>query len=210
MDFKNKFIRYHPDITFEIFQLIWDKLESLGLRNISLTTPRQEEYHFFKGDFNFIEKPDKDASTFYICGSTHDENYTEITVEEFLGYNPFSNSKEIDWSKASTQELLDEAKRRYPIGTKFVSLDDNSEIREVKEFDSKTPISFYKSQSTRRRSSLDIRSTMFQFENCCSNPSVFSNGKWADIIQETINLDYPTENTDPIEKSKKVTELFYL
>lgn len=41
---------------------------------------------------------------------------------------------EIDWTKATKEELLSEAKRRYPIGTKFIGMTSNIEIAEIDPF----------------------------------------------------------------------------
>ena len=56
----------------------------------------------------------------FSCYSNTD-SYTKTTVEEILGYNPFIKETipSKDWNKVTEEELLEEAKRRYPIGCKI-------------------------------------------------------------------------------------------
>ena len=91
MDFKDKFIRYHPDITFEIFQLIWNKLLELNWSNQNEKN-QSKIYEDFASDCQYLEESSC-ANKFNVYGEDcHDESFTEITVEEFLEYNPFIKS----------------------------------------------------------------------------------------------------------------------
>ena len=123
MDFKDKFIRYHTDITFEIFQLIWDKLHSSGWKHMMDQTIENSFKLFSQGyiisqssflnEFNFYLNPDK--------------RYTEITVEEFLGCNPFN--------KLTNQSV--ESNKEYPEYYEFIG--NNSSFTKGKIYKIKNP-----------------------------------------------------------------------
>ena len=84
MPLQEKYLKYRPEITLEIFTLIWGKLIDLGFKpaheNIS------EEFGHFKNEHNSL-----------IIGSNVFNTYTpncivrekETTVQEILGYDPF-------------------------------------------------------------------------------------------------------------------------
>lgn len=84
MPLTNKFLRYTPEITLEIFTLIWEKLIDLGFRPTHENTSK--EFGYFKDEHNYL-----------IIGSNVFNIYTpncivsekEITVQEILGYDPF-------------------------------------------------------------------------------------------------------------------------
>jgi hypothetical protein len=78
--------------------------------------------------------------------------------------------------------LIAEAKRRgYKEGTKFKSyFDDGNKIRTIEKYDRKTPIKFYYTKNTD-----SLRSAMYtNYGEFCSNPSVYQDGQWAEIIKD--------------------------
>jgi hypothetical protein len=103
--------------------------------------------------------------------------------ETVAGENGYGNSKVFfEHFKPSTKEdyLLQEAKRRYPKGTKFKSGADNDRIRTVKEYGAYTPIEFYWCTSYGEPC---IRSAMYNPSDFCSNPCVYVDGQWAEIVK---------------------------
>lgn len=114
---EGKYLEYSPEITFDIFKLVWDKLISLGYKS-SNSLSAEYRYDEFKGKYPYFREP-KDRPLALNCfGTSH--NFKETTVQEILGYNPFIKETTTvkDWNKATEEELLEEAKRRYPIGCK--------------------------------------------------------------------------------------------
>lgn len=78
-------------------------------------------------------------------------------------------------------DLLAEAKRRYPIGTKFISeFDDSGAIREIYPFDLNKGVSFeFEGDNIRIENGISISRTYG-----CSNPLIYKNGKWAEIVSK--------------------------
>jgi predicted transcriptional regulator len=134
MDFKDKFIRYHPDITFEIFELIWDKLHSMGYKDIA-GTDINSRFKIFRNR-NYL-KLSSNAPNYFNTYKEIRSQYTEITIEEFLGYNPFikSNNQPIakykigdtlkttndGWQYSDTGINTKEAIGFMPSGESFIS-----------------------------------------------------------------------------------------
>jgi hypothetical protein len=86
-----KYLKYKPEITFEIFQKVWDKLVENGWRcDFSLTS----EYNNFEGGFPILMNGN-DSGKFgvYVIECIRAKD-SEITVEEILGYNPFETKSE--------------------------------------------------------------------------------------------------------------------
>ena len=80
---KNKYLKYNPSITFEIFEKIYDKLIGQGWNT---SVPKHTLYSQFSGGTwpYIVNNREKE---FY---SRHNSNnQTEITVQELLGYDPF-------------------------------------------------------------------------------------------------------------------------
>lgn len=141
--FKEKYLEYEPKITLEIFTLVWNRLIELGYKSFARATI-EERYGEFKGFCNYF-RTTRDHPNEFNCYN-NGLPYTKTTVEEILGYNPFikETKPSKDWSKATEEELLEEAKRRYPIGCKVkliglnVGGDFGNEVRFTKH-------SFYRS-----------------------------------------------------------------
>jgi hypothetical protein len=111
MPLTNKYLKYSPEITLEIFTKIWDKLLDCEWTNTEATNV-VEEYEAFSNEYPYLSP--QSNKTFYSI-ENYPNNHKETTVQELLGYDPFVK----DWSKASKEELLIEAGHRYPIGTKY-------------------------------------------------------------------------------------------
>lgn len=112
--FKEKYLEYESKITLEIFTLVWNKLIELSYKSFNNATI-EKGYDEFKGRYRYFRTLQEHPNEFSCYNSTG--SYTETTVEEILGYNPFikETKPSKDWSKATEEELLEEAKRRYPI-----------------------------------------------------------------------------------------------
>jgi hypothetical protein len=89
--------------------------------------------------------------------------------------------------------LIAEAKKRgfYDIGNKFISsISDNCKKREIRPYNTQGEISYIFDDN-----GLWCDEGMATFNKFCSNPYIFKDGKWAEIIQEeTIKIgEYPIE-----------------
>ena len=123
--FKEKYLKYSPEITFDIFKLVWDKL--IGLRYLSHNSISIEDrYEEFKGKYPYFREHSYRPLEFNCYAETKD--FKETTVQEILGYNPFIKEATTakDWNKVTEEELLEEAKRRYPIGCKVKLIKHNT------------------------------------------------------------------------------------
>jgi hypothetical protein len=88
------------------------------------------------------------------------------------------------------ERLLEEALKRYPVGTKFKSVCDGDRVREIQPYhEGDSLIWKVNSDLTEIRSDNGIKT----FDEFCSNPTIYENGKWAEIVEETVI---------PIEPSK--------
>ena len=93
--------------------------------------------------------------SFYI-----EENYQILSFKKWCDLNGYSMEK--DWTKASKEELLEEAKRRYPIGTKYKSAYDGKADGEITSNKFKYDANYH---------------AIYH-----SEIYVYFNGKWAEII----------------------------
>lgn len=86
------------------------------------------------------------------------------------------------------EELLAEAKRKYPVGTVFVSWDDDNRHRTVNLYPGEKEITWYWCQNP----SLCIRNDngMKTEGVFCSNPHVYKDGKWAEIISKPESKEF--------------------
>jgi len=83
MPLTNKFLRYSPEITLDIFTLVWNKLIECGLRPVHKLENAWKE---FSGNYNyFFSYCDNQPNQFELVGP----GFTETTVQEILGYDPF-------------------------------------------------------------------------------------------------------------------------
>ena len=104
------------------------------------------------------------------------ENYTEITSEQFKKYVLKQENGEKDWTKATVEERLAEAKRRYPEGTKFKTATESSE-------------NIYTSDGNA------ISWTYIYPDAIGNNPGqglFYANGKWAEIVPEPEKVSHPS------------------
>jgi hypothetical protein len=79
-------------------------------------------------------------------------------------------------SLMSDRELIAEAKRRYPVGTYFISPDDNNAVRKVELYTGNTTIEWKVDPSGKVRCENGMGGPF------CSNPHVYYKGKWAEIV----------------------------
>ena len=100
--------------------------------------------------------------------------------------------KTLTTEQTEKERLLAEALRRYPVGTKFKSVCDGNRVREIQPYNEEESLIWKVNLSlTEVRSDNGIKT----FGEFCSNPTIYENGKWAEIVEETV---IPTEP----EKSK--------
>ena len=85
MPLTGKYLKYKPEITLEIFTLIYKKL--LKHKLISNLDYIKSDYPNFSSQFNFLKIPMNGKTVG--CYSQNYENYKETTVQEILGYDPF-------------------------------------------------------------------------------------------------------------------------
>ena len=86
MPLKNKYLKYQPEITLEIFTLIYNKLINSGWTEYS-NKIIEVSYSQFKTQYNYLtHQQDKTFNT-HVC--PYEKKYAETTVQEILGYDPF-------------------------------------------------------------------------------------------------------------------------
>lgn len=83
MPLTNKYLLYSPEITFEIFEKVWNKLIELGWKHSCYCKIKQTYEEFL---FRGYLRDDK-SKTFFPY--SHITNEIETTVQDILGYNPF-------------------------------------------------------------------------------------------------------------------------
>lgn len=93
MPLTNKYLRYTPEITFEVFEKIWDKLLEYGwASNAGYTI--QDRWREFSGDYQGFQSVNPTTKKFF-TGSIPDNmmGVTETTVDEILNFSkPTENS----------------------------------------------------------------------------------------------------------------------
>lgn len=111
-----------------------------------------------------------------------------------------------DFRELSEKELIAEAYRRYPIGTKFKSPDDKGAIREVKPYGNNSTVIWALDRHKKLRTDNGMFNDIFDDrgrKTFCSNPHIYHEGVWAEIVQETSMPGYPVTTQDayfPTEK----------
>lgn len=152
--FKNKYLKYDPSITFEIFEKVYDKLIDQGW---SSSVPKDTLYNQFSGGFwpYIVNTKDNDFYSNYISGT----GKTKTTVQEILGYDPVPK----DWTKATEEELIAECERRYPTGSVIKSVQNRTYTLKGKDF--------YQS----------AQGSIFAYRELCEIYSPSKN-KWAEIV----------------------------
>ena len=112
------------------------------------------------------------------------EHYQLATLDDL--YNP-------EFIKDEREELLEEAKRRYPAGTRFI-YEDNT-YTSTDEFWS----------SVMGLHVIPPENEWDQSESSCSDPFVYKDGQWAEIVQENNEEKYPT--IGKIAQENRIQEL---
>ena len=85
MPLTGKYLKYSPEITLEIFTLIYNKLEDSGFQSIK----KSENYKYFSQSHNFLVNT---KGNYYFTRDKYSSDLdgkTETTVQEILGYDPF-------------------------------------------------------------------------------------------------------------------------
>ena len=100
--FRRRYLKYSPEITLEIFTLVWNKLIEAGWQCSALNLSGEYNY-FIRPDWGYLVN--SNSGKWFAVSASYSKGHTEITVQEILGYDPW---------KATEEELLEEAKRRYP------------------------------------------------------------------------------------------------
>lgn len=85
MPLKGKYLKYSPEITLEIFTLVWDKLIELGFKS-KYNNNLPNEFNSFIDKHNYLIIKDGIFNT-YLKSCIYDNK--ETTVQEILGYDPF-------------------------------------------------------------------------------------------------------------------------
>ena len=85
MTLANKYLRYSPEITLEIFELVWNKLIESGFKS-KYNNKLYSEFKAFKNRHNYLVIDD---TYFNTVMSFCVINELETTVQEILGYDPF-------------------------------------------------------------------------------------------------------------------------
>jgi hypothetical protein len=106
------------------------------------------------------------------------------------------------------EELLKEAKRRYPLNTRIIDFNKTKKgkdiIRIVKEFDSVTPIEFYIVDDF--EGGFNIHTAMYCLDvkgrYVSSNPTVYENGKWVEIVKDDTILELKDKLDKEIDSVK--------
>lgn len=83
----NKYLKYSPEITLEIFKLVWNKLIDSGINAQQGNDSVEREYALFSSKFSFLRLELEYTGLFGAYTRTHD--CKETTVQEILGYDPF-------------------------------------------------------------------------------------------------------------------------
>lgn len=85
MDFRNKYLKYKPEITFDIFEKIWNKLVADGWN--PAFAEKKAEYNYFSTDHFYLQQEAINSDLF--GAHTQSSGLSETTVQEILGYDPF-------------------------------------------------------------------------------------------------------------------------
>ena len=91
MPLKGKYLKYKPEITIEIFKLIYQKLFENKL--VDSLDYVDGEYKFFSTSFNILKLPT--GANRVGCYAQNWELFKETTVQEILGYDPFEKKEYI-------------------------------------------------------------------------------------------------------------------
>lgn len=135
-----------------------------------------------KYTFQFIKLEDNNL---YVNQYTL-KGYTEQDFKSQWDFSYNTNFKKITEQEAkgmeTKEDLLEEAKRRYPIGTKFISLvpEDANMIREIKPYQGRDTVEFSTTNNVVR-----CKNGIYNGNGGCSHPYIYRDGKWAEIVEVT-------------------------
>jgi hypothetical protein len=107
----NKYLKYRPEITLEIFTLVWNKLFANGWYNTECDNC-DREYDEFSGKYPILK--DQENKDFYSEEASEQiKKLTETTVQEILGYNPFEDDFKLErnWQIKTTNEVIEELQK---------------------------------------------------------------------------------------------------
>ena len=116
MPLKGKYLKYKPEITIEIFKLIYQKLFENKL--VDSLDYVDGEYKFFSTSFNILKLPT--GANRVGCYAQNWELFKETTVQEILGYDPFVKEEfvlpEKWWIKITSEnkDILNSWKKSQP------------------------------------------------------------------------------------------------
>lgn len=88
MDFRNKYLKYKPEITFDIFQEVWDKLIENGYIPIGKYDV-ERGFGDFKTLYCYLRTTETQPMIFNCYSVIPALFWVETTVQEILGYDPF-------------------------------------------------------------------------------------------------------------------------
>lgn len=92
-----------------------------------------------------------------------------------------------DFIEPNEEQLIAEAYRRYPIGTKFKSSDDKGAIREVQPYKGHSAVVWALDRHGKLRADNGMFNDVYDERgrrNLCSNPHIYHKGVWAQIVHE--------------------------
>lgn len=109
------------------------------------------------------------------------------------------------------EDLIKEAERRYPLGTKFISADDRGRTREVQPFGKESTVIWrYWDVSKEIRCENGMYIEDIKGRSACSNPHIYKNGVWAEIVKpgtrelsETSDIAEPEAESN-LEKAERL------
>lgn len=88
------------------------------------------------------------------------------------------------------EELLEEAYRRYPIGTRFISnISDGGIERIVEPYHDEKKRMSYTVIGEESNPTIYVQEGMRSPLGTCSNPRLYTNGKWCPLLEEIINYE---------------------
>lgn len=181
----------------EISKTVWGKVEKWSVGTYILVLKDLSD-NYVKGTIDEIIISD---STTYIKVRTwgtmnkdreeDDEIKWFATKEEAEAFRKTMEAPKPCYKDLPKEELIAFANRKYPIGTRFMPFEGEKTIREVQPFNgrkSSSPCIF--SYSIEKgvpviRSSNGMLTKDVYGSYACSNPAVYVDGKWAEIVVDT-------------------------
>lgn len=110
MDFRNKYLKYTPEITFDIFQKVWDKLIESGYLPVG-NYYVEEGFGDFKTLYCYLRTTETHPMEFNCYSVIPALFWVETTVQEILGYDPFVRDDDFvlpkNWCCKITEESIE-------------------------------------------------------------------------------------------------------